>query len=344
MNRQQVDINIPVKTIITVVLSLLGLWVIYQIRDIVSLFLIVLILVIAFSPLIQSWERYMPRTLAIIVLYTILLFSILIISALIIPVVLNQLSSFLGYLETNFMHFGFSSDNFIEQLRSNLNLVLQGENSQALTQLFSQFRGSLGTVYSTTLGFLGGIVAVFTVLISSFYLLLEEKNVYRFIQSVVPVSKHKKIEVIIEQISQKLGNYLRGQLLLMAVVGLVTGIALAILGVPYAFLLGVWAGVMELLPYVGPVLGAVPGVFLAFTTLGVVKGMIAIVIYFLVQQIENQFLVPKIMSRALGLSPVVIIFALLIGGKLFGFLGLILAVPVAAVLSVIIQEWSTEVK
>jgi predicted PurR-regulated permease PerM len=145
--------------------------------------------------------------------------------------------------------------------------------------------------------------------------------------------------MIMDHISAKMGNYLRGQLLLMLSIGVVIGIALAILGVPYPLLLGIWAGLMELFPYVGPVLGAVPGVFLAFTTLGMVKGLIALVIYLIVQQLENQFLAPKIMGKALGLSPVVIIFALLIGGKLFGLVGLLIAVPVAGAISVFYQEW-----
>ena len=141
-----------------------------------------------------------------------------------------------------------------------------------------------------------------------------------------------------------MGSWLRGQLLLMFIVGAVNGIGLAILGVPYAFLLGLWAGLTELFPYVGPVAGAIPGVFIAFTALGPVKALIALIIYIVVQQLESNFLIPKIMGRALGLSPVAVIFALLIGGKLFGFIGLLLAIPVAAVLAVVYEEWRGEEK
>jgi predicted PurR-regulated permease PerM len=338
-NPKEVNVTITPRTIINIVLTLLGLWVAYQIRDVLTLIFIVIGLVIAFSSIIKSWEKYLPRTLSIVVLYTILILVFIITAALIVPILVSQLTDFLGFVQTELLTRGISGDNVIQQFHDNLEMALHGEGIQGFEQLFIQFRGSLGAVYSTTVGFLGGIVAIFTVLISSFYLLLDEENFQKFIRMLFPKSEQNRASMIMDHISAKMGNYLRGQLLLMLSIGVVIGIALAILGVPYPLLLGIWAGLMELFPYVGPVLGAVPGVFLAFTTLGMVKGLIALVIYLIVQQLENQFLAPKIMGKALGLSPVVIIFALLIGGKLFGLVGLLIAVPVAGAISVFYQEW-----
>jgi predicted PurR-regulated permease PerM len=149
----------------------------------------------------------------------------------------------------------------------------------------------------------------------------------------------KKANDVIDGITHKMGSWLRGQLLLMLVVGVLVAIGMAILGVPYALLLGVWAGITEFFPAIGPILGGLPGVILAFTTLGLVKGIIALVIYIVIQQLENHILVPRIMGKALGLSPVVIILSLLIGGQLLGFIGLIVAIPIAAVVSVIWEVW-----
>ncbi len=338
---KDVKISIAPHTILSIVATLLILWILYQVRDIALLFLVVLALVVALSPIIRAWEKYLPRPIAILILYILLFFALVLISALILPPVVSQLSDFLSYLQHNFANSGYTSISAIQRFQDNVNLLLQGQGFQALGQLVTQFRGSLGAVYNTTLGFLGGIIGLITVFVSSFYLLQDENNIYQMLTSFFPERHHKKIHRIIDGISNKMGSWLRGQLLLMVIVGLADGLALGLLGVPYALLLGLWAGLTEVLPYAGPIIGALPGVILAFASLGLVKGVVAILIYLAVQQIESQFLVPKIMGRALGLSPVTIIFSLLIGGKLLGFIGVVIAIPVAAALSVIYREWRT---
>ncbi len=335
---KEVSIAVSPKAIVSLVLTLLGLWLLYLIHDIITLFIVVTAVVVVLSPIIKSWERYIPRTLAIIVLYVLVFVGALAITALIIPPVLSQLSDLLGMLQNTTIAGQFASDS-IARLHDSFNLALQGHGSEGVSQLFNQFQGSLGAVYTKTIGLLGGVVATVTVFVTSFYLLMEEKNVYAFIQNLLPFSQREKATQITDKINDKMGNWLRGQLILMIIVGLADGIGLAILGVPYALLLGLWAGFTELFPYLGPWIGGAPGVVIAFATLGWVKGLIAFAIYMVVQQLESQFLVPKIMGKALGLSPVTIIFALLIGGKLLGLVGLLIAIPVTAILSIFYEEW-----
>lgn len=338
MESKELKLVVPPRTIIGIVLTLLGLWVLYLVRDIVVLFVVAAAIVVTFSPIIKVLQRYMPRPLAIILLYLLLVGAVVLIAALLLPPLFSQLSDFLGYLETTLLTSG-SNQELIRQAQDNLNLVLHGRGLDAVAQLISQFQGSLGAVFSQTVNFIGGLVAFVTVFIVSFYLLNEEKNFAQFISSLLPDAGSQRVDHIMDRLGNKMSNWLLGQLALMVIVGLITTVALAILGVPYALLLGLWAGVMELLPFIGPILGAIPGVVLAFATLGWVKGIIAIAIYLLIQQVENQFLVPKIMGKALGLSPVVIIFALLVGAKLLGFIGVLIAVPIAAALSVVYEEW-----
>jgi predicted PurR-regulated permease PerM len=132
-----------------------------------------------------------------------------------------------------------------------------------------------------------------------------------------------------------------GQLLLGAIIGSTAALGLWILGVPYFYVLALIAGIGELIPIVGPLLAAIPAVVVAFsvspaTALGVA------VFFFLQQQVENHVLVPKVMSRQVGISPVLVIMALLIGGSLLGLVGAILAVPTAAILQVLLQELLAE--
>lgn len=337
MDRKDIHVHIPLATWLSTVGVFVGLWLFWLLRDIVILFLIVVAIVIAFSPIVKSWSRVMPRTLAITLLYLSFIGAFGIILALLVPPVVSQLSDFLVYAQSLVSRYGVNEN--LLHVRDNLNLLLEGRSFEAISSAVQQFSGSVGAVYSTTVGFIGGLVALVTIFVTSFYLLLDEKQFHAFIAQFIPNHRHAQVSNIVDGISTKMGGWLRGQLTLMVIIGIVSGTALAILGVPYALLLGVWAGIMELIPFIGPILGAVPGVFLAFTTLGPVNGAIALLIYLVIQQIENQFLVPKVMGKALGLSPVTIIFSLLIGGKLLGLIGVLIAVPLAAALSVIYQEW-----
>lgn len=338
---QEVRITISPQAIISIALTLFGLWLLYIIRDIVFLFVLVVAVVVALSPIVRIWEKYMPRALAILTLYLLIFFGVVFIFALVLPPFVEQASEFLAYLETKLAD-DPNVQTFLRDARDNLNLILHGQSSEGLSQLLSQFRGSFGAVYNTTLGLIGGVVAAITVLITSFYLLQEEKNFQQFLATFLPQNRQQQVARITDRISTKMGSWLRGQLLLMVLIGVITGVALWILGVPYPLVLGMFAGLMEAVPFVGPFIGAVPGVILAFSTLGPIKGFIAIGIYLLIQQVENQFLVPKIMGRALGLSPVIIIFSLLVGAKLLGLIGVFIAIPVAAALSVIYEEWRKE--
>ncbi len=341
---EDVAVTISYRTIGRVLLTLFGLLLLYQLRDVLVLFLVVVAVVVALSPIVKSWEKHISRTLAIFLLYLSIIIAIVIIAAVILPPVINQLDGFLNYLNTVLAANGFTPDTAIQRVRNGVQLFLAGHSLRVLVDFLGEFKGSFGMVYSRTLGFLGDIIAAVTIMITSSYLLLEERNFLQFIASLVPHSRRPRVTMIMDRIRAKMGNWLRGQLTLMITIGILTAIAMGILGVPYALLLGLWAGIMEVFPFIGPVIGAAPGVFLAFSLLGPLHGFIALAIYILIQQFENQFLVPKIMSRALGLSPVVIIFSLLIGGKLLGIIGVMIAVPIAAALSVIFEEWKKESK
>lgn len=343
MDNTTVRVKLSHQAIWMVILTGLGIWIAYQVRDILALFFIVVAIVVTLAPFVNSWSRWMPRGLAIASIYILVTLGIIIISALLLPPLIHQLSDFLNYLQANVTD--SASSTAIGQLQLAIGQALRGEGVDVLIRLLNQFQGSLSAVYSSTLGFFGGVVSFITVAIASFYMLLEEKTFFNFLGSFLPHGKVQRVESVVDKISEKMSYWLIGQLFVMVVVGVVTAIALAILGVPYSLLLGLWAGIMEFFPYIGPVLGAVPGVALAFITLGPIKGLVAIAIYFLIQQLENNVLLPKVMGKALGLSPVVIIFALLIGGKLLGFIGLVIAIPIAAALSVIFEEWrKVEVK
>ena len=325
---QKLELYIPTETILKVAAVFVALWFLWVVRDILILFFIVLILVTAMSPIIDRWSTKMARPLAIALLYGMIFSAILVALSLIIPPLVIQIRDLARNLPDYVQDF---------LPRGSLRDVVT--LSQASLSSISEQLSNIGaSLYSTTSAFVSGLFAIFTVLVLTFYLLVEEKGARKFFLSLVPnEDRRQRLVEAVEKIGTKMGAWVRGQLLLMLVVGLIDMIGLFILGVPYALTLGVWAGLTEIVTYVGPIVGAIPAAVIAFGE-SPVKGVLVIVLFALVQQIEAQFLVPKIMQRAVGLSPVVIILAILIGAKLMGLLGVVLAVPLAAGLAVLLQE------
>jgi len=145
------------------------------------------------------------------------------------------------------------------------------------------------------------------------------------------------VESLAHKVEVKTGAWVRGQIVLMFLVGFTTYIGLTILGVEFALPLAVIAGLLELIPTIGPIVSAIPAAIIAFTQ-GPLLGLGVIALYILIQQLENNILVPKVMEKAVGLSPLITIFSLLVGAALFGILGAVLAVPFAAITYLIVED------
>jgi predicted PurR-regulated permease PerM len=128
-----------------------------------------------------------------------------------------------------------------------------------------------------------------------------------------------------------------GQGLVMLIIFALDALGLYLVGVPYPLILGIFAGFMEIIPFVGPIISGVPGVILGFI-ISPTTGFLAFIVYFIAQQFEGNVVVPLVMKKAVGLNPITIILALLIGGKLAGVLGIILSVPIAAAISLFVRD------
>jgi len=204
----------------------------------------------------------------------------------------------------------------------------------ALQQALSTATEGVFTALSSAFG---GVIFLIAVLVLTMYMIIEEDALIKIVKEFTPTRYHSHLGETAMRVQVKMGQWLRGQLFLMLFVGALTYIGLLILGVPFALVLALIAGILELIPYAGPILSAVPAIIVGFSISPVMAVMI-IVLYFLVQQLENNLLVPKIMEKAVGLNPVIIIVAVLIGAKLGGILGAILAVPVATIVSVILTD------
>jgi predicted PurR-regulated permease PerM len=313
-------------------------WALYLTRDALLLVYISALVAIGLSPLVAKLEQMklggskkrLPRWAAILVIYLCFVALVIGLGVLVIPPLVEQARGLWAA--------------FPEMLhQAQLWLIDRGLLSRELTvrEAVEQAPGNtsdtVGTVVNAVWGLVGGVFGLITILILAFYLLLESDAIVNSFVRMFPRAERGRVEDASRRVSNKVSAWLGGQLLLGSIIGATAAVGLFFLGVPYFYVLALIAGIGELIPIVGPILSAVPAVAVAFTvspTLALGVG----VFYFAQQQLENHVLVPKVMSRQVGLSASVVIIALLVGGSLLGFVGAILAVPTAAILQVLFEE------
>jgi len=332
-SQHPLKITITSMTILKILAVVLVLMFVYAIRDILILLLLSMVLAAALDPWVD-WlkNKGLPRALSLVFIYVVLISVFVLSIALIIPPVIEQL----GELYVNFPRI---VDQFSQTLNSiqgfSIKYSLQDSLSGFLTE--AQANKTLSGLFTTLGSFFGGLFGVFAILVMTFYMVIREDNIEKLVKLVSPEKYHSFLISVLRNISKKLGLWLRSQLILGLIVGLSVYVGLSIIGVEYALTLGLLSAVTELIPYIGPFIGAVPGVLIAFTQAPIL-GLGALIIYLLVQLLENYLIVPRIMSKAVGISPLMVIIALLIGAKLAGIVGALLAVPVALIISTALKE------
>jgi predicted PurR-regulated permease PerM len=208
-------------------------------------------------------------------------------------------------------------------------------------ELLQRAPASGGNVFAIILATLGGVVgSVFglvSILLLTFYFLIEAEDILNVFLRLFRREQRQRVGAVISKAATKISAWLGGQLLLGLIIGTMSAIGFALMGVPYFFVLAVIAGIGEMIPMVGPLLSAIPAVLVALTVSPTLALAVAGFCWAL-QLIENNVLVPKVMGQTVGLSAVTVIVSLAIGSELLGFAGALLAVPTAAILQVLFEE------
>jgi predicted PurR-regulated permease PerM len=198
-------------------------------------------------------------------------------------------------------------------------------------------KDAVGTVFSALAGVAGGLFGFVTILILTFYILIDAERLRTSMLRLFPRRHRGRAASVSRDITVKVSAWLVGQLFLGAVIGISSAIGLWLLGIPFFFVLALVSGVGEMIPVVGPILSAIPALAVA-ATVSPQKILFVLIFFILQQQFENHVLVPKVMERQIGVSAVTVIVALLVGGKLLGILGAVLAVPTLGILQVLVSE------
>ena len=328
-------------TVGLVVAVVAAAWAAYLARQVLVLIYVSVLLAIGFGPLVRLIERQsvlpigtrIPRWLAILIVYLGILAIVAGIGLAVAPPLVTQARELAG-----------QTPELIDRAQRYLmahHVLTQRKTFGEIVQQAPPASDVVGTAITTVWGVFGGMLGLVSVLILTFYLLVDSEAVFAGIVRLFPRQRRLRVHAVSRQIATKVSAWLVGQLILAAIIGTSSVLWLGLLGIPYFYVLALIAAVGEMIPMVGPILSAVPGIAVAFGISW--KYAVAVAgLYLLQQQLEANILVPKLMERQVGLTPVTVMVALLLGGALLGIPGAILAVPTAAILQVVFQELMSE--
>lgn len=320
------------KTIAVVAFFLL----LYYLRDVLLVFFVALLLAALIAPLAEKLEkRKVPRSVTVIGVYVFIVAALFLVVASVVQPILEELRDFVGGFSAAWSFLlskagaisAYTSERgFTESWTRSLDSVT-GEIPRFALGAFLSVGAAIQSVFS--------LVVIFVL---AFYLVVEAESLKRAIKALTPIRYEEFVVNSLFKIQGKLGDWLRAQFLLSGAVAVLLYIGLILIGMPYALVLALLAGLLEMIPYAGPVVSAVPGVLLALS-ISPLKAVLAVMVYVAVQQLENHVLVPKVTQKLVGLNPIISILALLLGAKLAGFLGIVVAIPIVASAMIFVEDY-----
>jgi predicted PurR-regulated permease PerM len=318
-----------------VVLLVVAIW---AARHAILLIYISGLIAMGFAPLVKNLEHNpkndasrFPRWFAILVIYITVVSLFILVVLVVVPPLMAQATALWVRMPDLFNRFQSVLIRY-NLMRRQITLAEAVQNAPN-----GASADAVGTVLIALSTFAGGVFAIITVLILSFYFLIETQTMFQYLIRFVPEQRRDNVAVAAREAVVKVSAWLRAQVMLAGVMGTFAAFGLGFMGVPYFYVVALVAAVGETIPIVGPIIGGVTAVAVALTVSP--KLALTVGVYFLIlHQLEANVLVPKIMERRVGVSPVAVMVALLVGGALWGLIGAILAIPTAAILSVIIED------
>ena len=343
MEGKNLTININSGTIVKTILLILLFFSVYLFRDLVVVVLTSVVVASAIEPAVRWFKKLrVPRVLAVILVYLLLASVVVGLFYSFVPPLFKEISNFITNLPQFVDNLDFWSPISNRDLGI-LNPAVQDFSSNiSISEVTGQFQRIVGNAtegfWKTMTTVFGGALSFMLIIVLSFYLSVQEDGIDNFLKIVTP-AKHQDYIVDLWKRSQaKIGLWMQGQLILALIIGVLVYLGLAILDIRYAFLLAVLAGVFELIPLFGPILAAIPAIFIGFTQGGPSTGLIIMGLYLIIQQFENHLIFPLVVKKVTGLPAIFVIISLIIGAKLAGFLGLILSVPIATAIMEFVND------
>jgi len=319
-------IEISYKTIVFTVAFLVSLGFLYYIREILLNFFVALVIMAIFNPTVTRLSKYkIPRALSIFVVYVLFFTIIGVVVAGLLPALIEQTTSLVNGLPL-----------YVQELH-----IPEYIGDQLGKEILAQLGNLPEQVLKIGISLFSNVLSVFLILIFAFYLLLARERLGDQLGEFFDKGRKKQVLRFVDALEAKLGGWARGQLVLMVLVGTTTYIGLTMLSIPYVLPLALLAGLLEIVPYIGPFLSALPAVVVGFG-ISPVMGLAVLALVFLIQQVENYVFVPKVMEKSAGVNPIVTLLALTIGFRIAGVAGAILSIPVVITLKIAAKEFFME--
>jgi len=309
------SIKISPSIVVFTVSFLMGLYFLYFIRNILVMLFAAVIVMAAINPGVKKLERklHLPRILGIMIMYILVISLLSVLIALIVPPLTQELQNLTKMIDL------LPLQNFVRNFKFDVNQI---------NNFVSSFGGSVTTLWSIVNSTFSSLFTVLTITVISVYLLIDRDNLYKKISWFTrDKSQLEKAREFVDSVEVQLGGWIRGQLILMTIIGFVTYLGLLLLGIPYVLPLAILAGFLEILPNLGPTIASLPSIALAYVYGGWVLAGATALFYLIVQQLENNIVVPKIMKANADVNPLATIVTILVGLKMGGIVGALLSVP-----------------
>jgi predicted PurR-regulated permease PerM len=298
-----------------------------------------LVVVYLLNPLVNRLERRgMRRGLAVAAIYVAFVAVVAVSLSLVVPVIARQIGGFVNELPRYVQDAAREVNDFAARRGWDFRVDLSAEQVQRyIAENRQAIIGVLGGVRSFAFGVFHVLITLVIGVILSIYILLDLPKIQRTVRSLLPEGRREELTALAERVGGVLGGFFRGQLLVATFVGVASAIGLTLVKIPFAAVVGLVAGVFNLVPLIGPFIGAVPAVILALLSGHPVRALWAGLVLLIVQQIDNHIISPNVMARTVRLHPITVMLALLAAGSLFGIFGMLLVVPGIAAAKVVAQ-------
>lgn len=325
-------VEISWNSILRVVLVLTLTVMAYLIREVLVAVALAIVIASAFDPLVTFLHKWrIHRLLGTLILYLLVLTLLVAVLYKAVPVMIIEFNNFLNNI--NISSSTLLGGKYFDDISRAINDRITSVNNLLL--------GGGASLFGIASSFLGGAALFLSVLILSFYLTVSHDGVERFLLAILPNRYEQYAIAVFKRTKYKIGRWLRAQILLSLGIGASVWIAMSVLGVPYAFLLGVLAAILELIPIVGPIFAGAISVLVALSQ-SFNLAVYTLFVFLVIQQLENHVLIPLVMTQQVGIHPAIIIISLLAGGALAGVVGIILAVPATVFLTELVEDWASE--
>lgn len=331
-------LTISTGTLVKIVLVAAAAWLLYTLRDVVIIMLTAVVIASAIEPATKWCVRNkIPRTLGVILVYILFLGAVFGILYLFVPIFLSEATGFIAEFPRYLEYVRYIPEEYAPLLEAT-NANPTAAVNQLLVAVKELTQGVAQDVFKVISVVFGGVLSFILIFVFSFYFSIQERGIEDFLRIVTPVEHENYVIDLWSRAQQKIGLWMQGQLILAVIVGVLVYLGLTILGVKYALVLAVVAGLFEIIPVFGPTLSAIPAVLVGFGDGGVTIGLLVVALYVIIQQFENHLIYPLVVTKVVGVPPLLVILGLIIGAKLAGVLGIILSAPVAAVLQELISD------